>query len=153
MISESDDQLLEAASELAYSAIEAAGEDMTKMTDPALTIYAVYHATGIIENGGFLYFFDSDFPHHPSYQFFVDAFRQIGCSDQANALKHAVDSFQLTEPEKNVSLRQDYMETHFNGESQRIDSWNDSVFEDHVVWEKLAEWIRNQPSLQHLQSS
>lgn len=153
MINEADDQLLEAASVLAYGAIEDAGEDLRRLSDPVRTIFAVYHATGIIENGGFLYFFDSDFPHHPPYQIFIDAYREIGCPDQADALQQAVDSFQLPEPEKAVSLRQDYMETHFNGSTKEVDHWNDRVFEDGCVWPKLAKWIRAQPDLKHLQES
>lgn len=145
-----NDQLLEAASELAYAAIERADGDLTQMPQPLQTVFCVYHATGIIDNGGFLYFFDSDFPCHPPYAFFIEAYRSIGCGQQADALQAAVDSFGLPDPEKQVNLRQDFMETHFDDKSQTVAPWNDNICGNDDVWNSLAEWIRTQPDLTRL---
>lgn len=146
---EDDDQVLEAASLLAYDAIQQVDEDLTQLEQPLQTIFCVYHATGIMDNGGFLYFFDSDFPCHPPYSFFVDAFKRIGCVKQANSLQAAVDSFGLPNPENHVSLRQDFMETHFDNKSQTVAVWNDNISGNADVWKNLATWIRSQQDLIH----
>lgn len=142
-----DDQLLEAASQLAYDAVEQVNDDLTQLKPPLQTVYCVYHATGILDHGGFLYFFDSDFPCHPPYSFFINAFREIGCEQQAEALQAAVDSFGLPDPEKQVSLRQDFMETHYDDQTQTVALWNDNIGGNDTVWKSLANWIRSQPDL------
>lgn len=145
-----DDQLLEAASQLAYAAVEQVNDDLAQLQQPLQTVYCVYHATGIIDHGGFLYFFESDFPCLPPYSFFIDAFQKIGCEEQARALQAAVESFGLPDPEKHVSLRQDFMESHFDEKSQTIAVWDDCIRENDDVWTSLAEWIRNQPEMKQL---
>lgn len=152
MPQKADEQLLEEASELAYSAIEAEGDDLSKLTDPLKTVYAVYHATAIMDHGGFLYFFDSDFPQNPPYSLFVDAYRTIGCEAQATALQNAVDSFRIPNPEQHALLRQEYMESHYDQTTQQISTWTDNISGNHEVWQALAAWIRQHPGLQHLMS-
>jgi len=54
-------------------------------------IMFVLAAQGIIDNGGFLYFFESKFQGDPSIDEFVDAFVQIGSIKCAEALEKAID--------------------------------------------------------------
>lgn len=145
-----DDQLLEAASLLAYKAVEQVNDDLTKLQQPLQTVYCVYHATGIIDHGGFLHFFESDFPCNPPYSFFTDALKKIGCEEQARALQVAVESFDLSDPENHISHRHKFMETHFDEKSQTIAVWDDCIRENDEVWASLAAWIRNQPELKKL---
>ena len=142
-----DDQLLEAASLLAYTAIEKVNDDLTKLQQPLQTVYCVYHATGIIDHGGFLHFFESDFPCHPPYSCFFNALQKIGCEEQARALQVAVESFGLPDPENHISQRLNFMEAHFDEKTQTITVWDDCIRENDEVWTRLATWIRNQPEL------
>ncbi len=49
-----------------------------------LTVWAVEQAQGIIDNGGFQYFFENDWPENPSYSVFIDSFRRIGAGEAAD---------------------------------------------------------------------
>ena len=46
-------------------------------------VVIVYSAWGLIENGGFQYFFESNFPGDPPYDVFTQAFRSVGLTDIA----------------------------------------------------------------------
>ena len=65
----------ERASTIAFKRLEALGNDVTLLSVPFQTIVAVTTAQGIIDNGGLEYFFGADFPNHPPYSFFVEAYR------------------------------------------------------------------------------
>src|SRR5450631_3474586 len=66
-------------------------------------------AQGLIDNGGLQYFFESNFPNCPEYSRFIDAYRAIGATEEAQALEAAVALFPFSEPHKFVQRRNDFL--------------------------------------------
>ncbi len=53
----------------------------------------VVSAQGVIDNGGYRYFFGADWPGNPPYSKFIDAYQSIGCEEQAKELERVVGTF------------------------------------------------------------
>lgn len=76
-----------------------------------LTVWAVEQAQGIIDNGGLQYFFENDWPEHPPYSLFVDAFRRIGAQEAADCIQDAADLFPSKSPHLDYQMRREYMDS------------------------------------------
>ena len=59
----------------------------------------------IIDNGGFQYFFGSDFPN-VSHEEFIEAYGLLGFTDHAEKLKYVISVFPNGEPQINLQERQ-----------------------------------------------
>src|SRR3954462_213387 len=70
-----------------------------QLKEPLLTVWAVEQAQGIIDNGGFQYFFENDWPENPEYSLFVDAFRRIGAAEAADCIQDAASMFPSSTPQ------------------------------------------------------
>src|SRR5262245_20000194 len=57
------------------------------------TILAVSSAQGVIDNGGFPYFFGPTWPGQPPYSFFAEAYRRIGADGPAACIEQAAALF------------------------------------------------------------
>jgi len=142
--------LLRNASDAADVELKRAGNDITKLSEPHLTVAIIHASKGIIDNGGLVYFFESDWPGTPPYSIFSDAYRRIGKTDAADDIDRAVDSFGFDHPERRRQLRQDFMDTQFGGEDDDGEEteglwevqWTDRICGDDTVWDALAEWIQ-----------
>ena len=91
---------------------------MEDLEDPYKTVAIIYSAQGVIDNGGMGYFFENDWPNNPPYSVFADAYERIGRVDAARALRDALKSFDVPNPERNRKARMEYMKAHqerFNG--------------------------------------
>jgi hypothetical protein len=84
--------------------------DLDKLPRAIRTVAIVQSAQGIIDNGGLQYFFESDFPNQPPYTIFVDAYREIGASAEADALGSAVALFPFAQPHKDKAGRDSFLE-------------------------------------------
>jgi hypothetical protein len=60
---------------------------------PHRTVLLVWHAMGIIDNGGFQYLFEGDFSGDPGFTLTADAFEEIGCVSAAEAVRGAIALF------------------------------------------------------------
>ena len=97
-----------------------------------LTVWAIEQAQGIIDNGGFQYFFENDWPENPSYSVFVDAFRRIGAQEAADCLQDAVELFPSTSPHLDYQMRRSYMDAlraKEGGRESVIDKLGDRVID------------------------
>lgn len=121
--------------------LDQAGNNMLDIPEPNATLLLVYGAQGIIDNGGYEYFFSKDWINNPNYQFFIDAYNRIGCNDQAQDLQRVVNSFPFKEPHLHVDLRRKYISDNYNPDNFEIAGWSDNLCGDNTVWEKLAEYI------------
>ena len=138
-----DDALLDKGSEIAFKKLGEAGERMEDLEDPYKTVAIIYSAQGVIDNGGMGYFFENDWPNNPPYSVFADAYERIGRVDAARALRDALKSFDVPNPERNRKARMEYMKAHqerFNGMV-----WDDCVCGDKKVFADLAHWVRSHP--------
>ena len=104
------------------------------------TVIAVYPAQGIIDNGSFQYFFESDFPQTPPYSFFSDAYRRIGAEQAANNIDKAVELFGFSDPHLNIEKRGVFLDQRMD-EDCLFHQLGDQVCGDESVWEKLADYV------------
>jgi hypothetical protein len=70
----------------------------------------VEQAQGIIDNGGFQYFFENDWPENPEYAVFVDAFRRIGATEAGDCVQDAASMFPSSAPHLDCDMRREYMD-------------------------------------------
>jgi hypothetical protein len=69
------------------------------------TIVTVWTVSGIVENGGFEYLFESTQPGDPTYELVLKAFRDIECSQALEAVQEAFALFPSGQPLMNDSSR------------------------------------------------
>ena len=103
----------------------------------------VYSAQGVIDNGGYRYFFESDWPDNPQYSKFVDAYSAIGCIKQSKDIGRVVSSFPFDNPHLYESERIKYIEDNFDDDEYEVKGWGDTLCGDAEVWEKLESYYRN----------
>lgn len=78
---------------------------------PQQTVAILYSVQAIIDNGGFQYLFENDFPFNPPYSKFVEAYRRIGSHQVAERLANAVAMFPFENPHLKQAERLKFMET------------------------------------------
>jgi hypothetical protein len=81
-----------------------------RLDEPLLTVWAVEQAQGIIDNGGFQYFFENDWPENPEYSVFVDSFRRIGAAEAADCIQDAASMFPSSTPQLDCEMRREHMD-------------------------------------------
>jgi hypothetical protein len=141
-----DDALLDKVSDTAFKKLADVDDRMEALEEPYKTVAIIYSAQGVIDNGGMVYFFENDWPNNPPYSDFADAYERIGRVDAAKALRDAVETFGVPNPERNKKARRDYMEAHqkrFNGMV-----WDDCICGDKRVFADLATWVRSHPNFE-----
>jgi len=100
----------------------------------------VWTVTGIIENGGFHYLFESCLPGDPYFKHTLMAFEKIGCNQAVNIFKRALSIFPNCEPPIDDSLRIGQYENL----SEKIRNGTDTDFwqEMDSITRLLAAYIR-----------
>jgi len=68
----------------------------------------------IIDNGGYKYFFEADWPDNPPYSDFINAYHRIGCISQAEELERIVNTFPFESPHLHCDQRNEFINTHWN---------------------------------------
>ena len=101
---------LEAALQDIYHDQDSASWTPYRLPEPLLTAWAVEQAQGVIDNGGFQYFFENDWPDNPEYAVFIDAFRRIGAVEAADCIQDAVRMFPSSTPHLDCDMRREYMD-------------------------------------------
>jgi uncharacterized protein DUF4375 len=115
------------------------GNDPRRLPVADQTVIAVYGAQGVIDNGGFRYFFESDWPCRPPYSMFSEAYRRIGAVAAARALDQAVDLFPFARPHLARRRRNEFMDALH--ETDRFFRLDRRVCGDVGVWEKLERFV------------
>ena len=131
---------LDKAAEYTYKELEQLGGDPSKLDTPKQTVAALYSVQAIIDNGGFQYLFENDFPFNPPYSQVVDAYRRIGSLRAAENLEKAVAMFPFENPHLHQEGRLKFMET-LDEESDFI-KLGDEVCGDEKVWSNLEEYAK-----------
>lgn len=114
------------------------GDDMSRLPDSVRTFLLVNGAQGVIDNGGYKYFFGEDFLGTPPYDDFVDAYEAIGCIRQAADLRRVAASFPLPEPHLHKDQRTEFIDARYDESSYCVPEWGDALCGDKEVWERLA---------------
>lgn len=127
--------LLERMSDAAFAALDQAGGDPANLSEPYRTIVLIYSAQGVLDNGGFQYFFESDFPGIPSYSVFVDAYRRIDAHEAAAALESALAIFPPASQHLGVERRRILAD-----KADFFSTLDSKICGDEKIWSLLAEF-------------
>ena len=100
----------------------------------------VWTVTGLVENGGFHYLFESCLPGDPYFKATIKAFEKIGCSQVVDIFKRALSIFPDCEPPIDDSLRI----SHYENLSEKIRNDTDTDFWQEMdnITRLLAAYIR-----------
>lgn len=127
----------------AVSRLEAAGGDFMALPLPLQTLLLVEAAQGIIDTGGLDFFYEADFPHHPPYSAFVDAYRRIGADDAASCIEATALMFPFADPEYFEPLRQVWLERLREAPDQAFAGFNQRISNDDSVWTQLSRYVED----------
>jgi hypothetical protein len=131
---------LDKAAEHLYLMLDNVGGNPADLPYALQPIAVLYTAQAMIDNGGFRYLFEGDFPSSPPYSFFSDAYRRIGATDVADRLDRAVSFFPFPRPEANLQARIEFMESL--DESSELFSLGMAVCGDERVWVLMEEYVK-----------
>lgn len=120
--------------------LELNNDELSGLPRPVVTFLLVHGAQGVIDNGGYRYFFGSDWPNNPPYSQFIEAYKTIGCDSQAKELERVVATFPFKNPHLYEEWRQKYMAENHDPEEHGVKGWGDNLCGDEVVWTKLEEY-------------
>lgn len=134
------EEILEKVSDFCFQELDEADNDPSRLNISVQTVIAIYTAQGIIDNGGFQYFFENDFPENPAYSFFSEAYRRIGAERTANNIEKAVALFGFSDPHLNVEKRRSFLAQIADGD-HLFHKLGDVICGDESVWEKLADYV------------
>ena len=137
--------LLDRGIDCAYRKLESASGDLSKLPEPFLTVVLITHAQGMIDNGGFRYFFETDQPGQPQYKVYSDAYRRIGAAKAADLLDLAVALFPFEDPHLSSDRRNSYLESL--DESDELFTMGYEVCGDETIWVRLEGYIGDNSAL------
>jgi len=140
-VNEMDTQeILHQAFERASAKLTAVDGDVSRLATPVRTFVLVHAAQGIIDNGGYRYFFGSNWPSQASYDDFVRAYEAIGCRSQAASIAKVAGTFPFSKPHLDEASRQGFMDARYDPVTNGIRGWDDDLCGDESVWQQLADF-------------
>src|SRR2546423_2580239 len=123
--------------------LESAGGDIARLPEPVRVFLLLHGAQGTIDNGGYEYFFGSNWPGCPNYEDFISAYETIGCHAQAADLRRVVATFPFPDPQLHEDRRKAYIEENYDEDSYSVRGWGNALCGDSDVWEKLADYYES----------
>jgi hypothetical protein len=141
-----NDQLLDRAIAYSIARVTQAAGDVYGLPLAVQTVAVVHAAQGIIDNGGFEYFYQSDFLDNPPYAFFVEAFRRIGADVAAQRIEASSQMFPFSEPHMHAEMRGAWIETVQETQTHEFVQLSRQACGDESVFEKLAEYVEENAS-------
>jgi hypothetical protein len=136
-----EENLLDIAAERVYKELEKVGGDPTKLPYLLRPVAILYTVQAMVDNGGFQYLFENNFPFCPPYSVFSEAYRQIGAHDAADQLDKAVAFFPIENPENDQKGRNKFMDSL--SESNDFFLLGNEVCGDQRVWELMEMYVKN----------
>ena len=139
---------IDRAFEKAVAKLESVDGDLSRLSPTVRTFLVVHEAQGVIDNGGYRYFFGADWPGNTPYGEFVSAYEAIGCVEQAADLARVVGTFPFSEPHLHADARDAFIEKNYDPDDRTVRGWGDALCGDEVVWKHLADFcLRNSAEL------
>ena len=135
-----EEDRLDVAAEAVYKELEKVGGDPLRLNPVLRPVALLYTFQAMVDNGGFRYPFENDFPFTPPYSAFSDAYRQIGALDAAARLDKAVTLFPFADPHTKSSERNEYMDSL--DEEDELFLLGNEVCGDERVWLLLGDYVR-----------
>ena len=124
--------------------------DINAVPDEHRNVVAVITAQAVIDNGGFRYFFESQFEGSSDYQMFVKAYKDVGAAESADALNQALMMFPEGVPPAELEERQKYLEAIFgsdNDASKQINDIEEKILGKVENYSLVASYIRENKNL------
>ena len=125
----------------ALSRLSEAAGDIQALPIALQTLLLVESAQGMIDTGGLAFFYEADFPNHPPYSAFVEAYTRIGADSAAACIAASADMFPFEEPQLFEPLRQLWLEKLCADPGGEFRSLSDRICGDASVWHKLREYV------------
>jgi len=133
---------LRQTADVVYAGLEAE-TDISRFSRARQVFITIYSAQGIIDNGGFGYFFESDWPGQPPYSRFSDAYREIGAGDVAGFIDRAASLFGIADPHLHRDARLRYLKENCRDESAELIKLGDrAIDESRRVFRLLEDYVR-----------
>jgi hypothetical protein len=136
-----EEKLLDRAADGVHKQLEKVGGDPLKLPPLLQPVAILYTVQAMVDNGGFRYLFENDFPFCPPYSVFSGAYRQIGAHDAADRLDKALALFPIKTPESNQEARNKFMD--LLSESDEFFALGDEVCGDQRVWQLMEDYVKN----------
>ena len=124
----------------AAAKLKSVGDDIDKLPKIVSTFLIVYSAQGVLDNGGYRYFFESDWPDNQQYSKFIEACSEIGCIKQSTELARVISTFPFENPHLDESARNKYIDSNLDEEEFELKGWGDALCGDQEVWTKLEAY-------------
>jgi hypothetical protein len=134
---------LDYAADGVFKQLEAIGGDPLNLPPTVQAIAPLYAFQGMVDNGGFRYPMESDFPFNPPYSAFSAAYRQIGASGAADCLDQAVALFPFPNPELETERRNEFMDSL--KEDHEFYLLSDMVCGDECIWKLMENYVVAHP--------
>ena len=131
--------MLDLAVDGLYKELQRVDNDLSKIPPVTVPIALLYMFQGMVDNGGFQYPMETDFPGCPPYSAFVEAYRQIGAKEAATALEQAVALFPFEHPEYEAEARCAFMSSL--EEDSLFQQLSDKVCGDDTIWKSMDEYV------------
>ena len=136
-----EQKLLDDAADFAYQELEKVDGDPLRLAPVLQPVVILYHVQAMIDNGGFRYIFENDFPFTPPYFVFSAAYQKIGANEAADLLDKVVAMFPFESPHLKQADRNAFMDSL--DESHEFFALGDKACGDEQVWLLLEEYVRN----------
>jgi hypothetical protein len=134
------EDILDRASDIAFDHLERVGGNPLQLPEVLQTVVLICSVQGVIDNGGFRYLFESDFPGNPPYEVFSAAYRRISAHEAAKHIERAVAMLPLAQPHLHVAERNEFMGSL--DEDHELFQLGDQVCGDESIWEKLGTYVQ-----------
>jgi len=133
--------VLDAAADKVYEELDKVGGDPAKLAPVLQPVALLYTFQAMVDNGGFRYIFENNFPFSPPYSTFSGAYRQIGATAAADRLDKAVAFFPFPDPHKHSDARNEFMDSL--DESDEFFILGNEVCGDEEIWRLMDEYVKN----------
>jgi hypothetical protein len=121
------------------------GEDLINISALPIelrVIIIVVSAQGVLDNGGYQFFFESDWPGRPDYERFAQAYDAIGCHQAASNLRRVVRTFPFPDPHLDKEARNAFIAANLDKETGSVHGWENDLCGEPTVWPNLAAYCR-----------
>lgn len=135
------ESLTEKAFDLAESILKASEDDVTKLPEVLQSIYLVCIGQGVIDNGGFQYFYENDFVQNPPYSLFVEAFRRVGAEAVADCIEATAAMFPFSDPHLFREERNDWLDVTAEQKGHEFHRLSDFACGHESVWPLLDAYV------------
>jgi hypothetical protein len=128
---------------VAFAKFKTAGNELRLLKLPIRTVVVIVHTQGIIDNGGLRYFFENTYQENPPYSFFCKAYRRIGATKAADAIKCAAGRFPFKNPHLYPQKRIDFMNKNDEVDGDHpIDGLTNVFYKPQTdIWKLLKKYI------------